>query len=140
MWYQERKNKSRDNTVPKFQICCTNDKVQLPPVRPAPYLLQHLLFDQTSPDSKLFQQNIRVYNAMFSFTSSGMEIDKGNRNGRGPPTLRIQGQTCHRIGSLLPKFGQKPKFAQLYIYDTENEIDNKIFPFRYISIIISQKL
>jgi hypothetical protein len=77
---------------------------------------------------------------MFSFTSSGMEIDKGNRNGRGPPTLRIQGQTCHRIGSLLPKFGQKPKFAQLYIYDTENEIDNKIFPFRYISIIISQKL
>jgi hypothetical protein len=134
MWYQERKNKSKDTTVPKFQICCANDKVQLPPLRPAPYLLQHLLFDQTSPDSKLFQQNIRVYNAMFSFTSPGMEIDKGNKNGRGPPTLRIQGQTCHRIGSMLPESGQKPKFAQLYIYDTENEIDNRIFPFRYISI------
>jgi hypothetical protein len=71
---------------------------------------------------------------MFSFTSPGMEIDKGNKNVRGPPTLRIQGQTCHRIGSMLPESGQKPKFAQLYIYDTENEIDNRIFPFRYISI------
>ena len=31
----------------------------------------------------------------------------------------------HRIGSLLPEDGQQPKFAQLYIYDTEYENNNR---------------
>ncbi|PNY04258.1 helicase-like protein [Trifolium pratense] len=48
------------------------------------------------------------------------------RKGRGPPTIWIQGQTCHRMGSLLPLPGQSPKFAQLYIYDTDNEINNRM--------------
>ncbi|XP_020080111.1 uncharacterized protein LOC109703807 [Ananas comosus] len=30
------------------------------------------------------------------------------------------------MGSLLPADGHRPKFAQLYIYDTENEISNRI--------------
>jgi hypothetical protein len=63
-----------------------------------------------------------------------MKIDERNVRGRGPPTLRIQGQTCHRMGALLPSSGETPKFAQLYIYDTENEIQNRIHPFRYINI------
>jgi hypothetical protein len=130
MWYQERKCKSQDTTIPTFQICCANDKVQLPSVKRPPAMLENLLFDQPSPHSKLFQQNIRIYNAMFSFTSPGMQIDKGITRGRGPPTIRIQGQTCHRIGSMLPVIGQKPKYAQLYIYDTENEIDNRMDGFR----------
>ncbi|XP_057730390.1 uncharacterized protein LOC130945700 [Arachis stenosperma] len=43
-------------------------------------------------------------------------------DGRGPPQFIISGQNYHRIGSLLPDVGQKPKFAQLYIYDTQYEI------------------
>jgi hypothetical protein len=27
MWYQERKNKSKDTLNPEFQRCCGNDKV-----------------------------------------------------------------------------------------------------------------
>ncbi|KAL9440718.1 hypothetical protein AB3S75_019393 [Citrus x aurantiifolia] len=38
----------------------------------------------------------------------------------------MSGQNYHHIGSLLPEVGKKPQFAQLYIYDTENEIDNRI--------------
>ncbi|XP_020097133.1 uncharacterized protein LOC109716214 [Ananas comosus] len=30
------------------------------------------------------------------------------------------------MDSLLPVNGQRPKFAQLYVYDTENEIDNRM--------------
>ncbi|XP_019178737.1 PREDICTED: uncharacterized protein LOC109173852 [Ipomoea nil] len=30
------------------------------------------------------------------------------------------------MGSLLPQSGERPKFAQLYIYDTQNEITNRI--------------
>ena len=32
----------------------------------------------------------------------------------------------HRIGSLLPEIGKRPQFAKLYIYDTENEINNRM--------------
>jgi hypothetical protein len=130
MWYHERKAKSKDTTMPKFQLCCRDGKVELPLLRHAPSVLQHLLFDSNSADSKQFQQNTRIYNAMFSFTSPGMQIDNRVSRGRGPPTLRIQGQACHRIGTMLPEPGEQPKYAQLYIYDTENEIDNRIHPFR----------
>jgi hypothetical protein len=130
MWYQERKCKSKDTLEPKFQMCCATDKVQLPPLKKLPSMLKSLMFDQDSPHSKLFQQNMRIYNAMFSFTSPGMQIDKGITRGRGPPTIRIQGQTCHRIGTMLPNVGEKPKYAQLYIYDTDNEIANRMHSFR----------
>jgi hypothetical protein len=59
-----------------------------------------------------------------------MSIDEEKRSGRGPPNIRIQGQVCHRIGSLLPEDGETPKFAQLYIFDTDNEIQNRMYHFR----------
>ena len=36
----------------------------------------------------------------------------------------------HRIGSLFPESGHKSQFAQLYMYDTNNEIGNKINTFQ----------
>ncbi|KAL5130922.1 Replication protein A DNA-binding subunit C [Glycine soja] len=53
-------------------------------------------------------------------------LDKSINESRGPPTIRIQGQPCHRIGSLLPMPGKQPKFSQLYIFDTQNEVENRI--------------
>ncbi|CAH9127450.1 unnamed protein product, partial [Cuscuta epithymum] len=125
MWYQERTDKHRDTVSPKYNLCCRKGKVQLPLLKDPPMLLQHLLFDN-DVDSKNYQQHIRVYNMMFAFTSPGARIDKSVNDGRGPPTFKIQGQTCHRVGSMLPMPGQHPKFAQLYIYDTEHEIENRI--------------
>ncbi|XP_019195820.1 PREDICTED: uncharacterized protein LOC109189662 [Ipomoea nil] len=56
----------------------------------------------------------------------GGKIDRNvNKNG-GPPIFRINGQNFHYIGSLLPVDGMKPHFAQLYIYDTNNEMDNRV--------------
>ena len=52
---------------------------------------------------------------MFVFTSAGIKFDKSINHSRGLPTIRIQGQPCHRIGSMLPMPGKEPKFAQLYI-------------------------
>nr|XP_009768123.1 PREDICTED: uncharacterized protein LOC104219188 isoform X1 [Nicotiana sylvestris] len=45
---------------------------------------------------------------------------------KGPRTFGLSGQNYHQIGSLLPPEGSSPKFAQLYIYDTENEVENRI--------------
>ncbi|XP_024004049.1 uncharacterized protein LOC112081527 [Eutrema salsugineum] len=73
-----------------------------------------------------FKENIRVYNSILAFTSIGAKIDQSVMNGYGPFTFRIHGQNHHRIGPLLPKEGQAPKFNQLYIYDTANEIQNRI--------------
>ncbi|XP_057444727.1 uncharacterized protein LOC130736971 [Lotus japonicus] len=63
---------------------------------------------------------------MFAFTSIGGKVDCGLNDGRGPPQFVISGQNYHRIGSLLPSEGDNPKFAQLYIYDTRNEIHNRM--------------
>uniref|UniRef100_A0A803PIG5 ATP-dependent DNA helicase n=1 Tax=Cannabis sativa TaxID=3483 RepID=A0A803PIG5_CANSA len=38
----------------------------------------------------------------------------------------MSGQNYHHIGSLLPEDGKRPQFAQFYIYDTKNEIDNRM--------------
>ncbi|XP_076895911.1 uncharacterized protein LOC143548702 [Bidens hawaiensis] len=39
--------------------------------------------------------------------------------------FRLGGENYHSLGSLLPMSGQNPRFSQLYIYDTENEISNR---------------
>jgi len=56
----------------------------------------------------------------------GANIDKSINQGNGPCVFRTNGQVHHHIGSLLPKPNETPQFAQLYIYDTENEIANRI--------------
>jgi len=63
---------------------------------------------------------------MFVFTSAGIKLDKSINDSRGLPTIRIQGQPCQRIYSLLPMPGKESKFAELYIFDTNNELQNRI--------------
>ncbi|GJY51737.1 hypothetical protein Tco_0442584 [Tanacetum coccineum] len=46
--------------------------------------------------------------------------------GCGPFCYRIHVENYHRLGSLLPQTGKTPMFAQLYIFDTNNEITNRI--------------
>ena len=63
---------------------------------------------------------------MFAFTSMGGRVDASINRSKGPYVFKMSGQNYHHIVSLLPEVGKKPQFAQLYIYDTENEIDNRI--------------
>ncbi|XP_057422827.1 uncharacterized protein LOC130716812 [Lotus japonicus] len=125
LWYQERFEKTRDSTSPDFSICCMKGKIMLPYLADSPLLLYNLLTG-IDPRSRHFLENIRSYNSMFAFTSIGGKVDCGLNDGRGPPQFVISGQNYHRIGSLLPSEGDNPKFAQLYIYDTRNEIHNRM--------------
>nr|GEW96603.1 hypothetical protein [Tanacetum cinerariifolium] len=50
--------------------------------------------------------------------------------GRTPYTFRIDGQNYDRMGSLLPAEGMPPKFAQLYFFDTQNEVRNRTSAFK----------
>ena len=95
-------------------------QVKLSILQQPPELLSDLLEDRHKK-SRSFIENLRAYNLMFSFTSMGGKIDKEVNKGRGPYCFKMGGQNFHKIGSLLPDEGKEPKFAQLYIYDTEHE-------------------
>jgi len=56
----------------------------------------------------------------------GANIDRSMNDGHGPLVFKISDQIHHRIGCLLPDHGELPKFIQLYIYDTTNEVRNRI--------------
>ncbi|XP_019178902.1 PREDICTED: uncharacterized protein LOC109174064 [Ipomoea nil] len=56
----------------------------------------------------------------------GGRVDRTVNKGGGPPVFRLNGQNYHLMGSLLPQEGKPPHFAQLYIYDTNNEQINRI--------------
>ncbi|KAH1265240.1 Replication protein A DNA-binding subunit C [Glycine max] len=119
MWYDERISKDKNCQNPRFSLCCGDGKVELPLLQNPPQYLQRLLFHDDTIDSKNYQHNLRAYNMMFAFTSAGIKLDKTINNSRGPPTIRIQGQPCHRIGSLLPMPGKKNPNLHSYISLTQ---------------------
>ncbi|XP_074297857.1 uncharacterized protein LOC141628648 [Silene latifolia] len=124
MWYGERVRKNRNSLHPTFTLCCLDGKAELPFLKKPPQLLDDLISNR-HPLSTHFIDNIRAYNMMFAFTSMGGKIDHSVNQGRGPYTFKMGGQNVHRIGSLLPEGQSRPKFCQLYIYDTEEEVQNR---------------
>src|SRR5438034_2516264 len=122
MWLDERVTKSV--RLPVFSTCCARGKVILPSLQELPSPLDTLLTG-TDPRSCTFRQNIRMYNSALSFTSMGAKIDQQVTGTSGIYTFRIHGQMYHRIGSLLPNSETQPQFAQMYIYDTDHEIQNR---------------
>ncbi|RID48364.1 hypothetical protein BRARA_I04879 [Brassica rapa] len=55
----------------------------------------------------------------------GANVDHSVTGTSGPFTYRVNGQVIHRIGSLLPEDGALPEYLQLYIFDTDNELENR---------------
>ena len=98
-------------------FCCENGKVSLPPLKLLPQEIKDLF------DNKEFQDNIRSYNNALAMSSIG--CDEKQVPGFNP-TFKIQGKVFHRIGSLKPNEGESPKFAQIYFYDSNNEIENRL--------------
>lgn len=133
LWRDESMRGSKELLTDSFALCCMRGKVQLPvALKPPPPLLMKLTKNE-HPKSKGFLENIRRYNSMFAFTSLGGNIDHSINNGRGPYCFRLHGENYHVFGQLLPKSNDKPKFAQLYIFDTRNEIQNRINVVRYFT-------
>jgi len=125
-WYHEQnKEDTRKNKEIMYSNCCKYGQIKLPPFKEPPQFLARLL-NYKEPLSKHFMQKIRQYNSLFAFTSMGGNIDKNINKGEGPYVFRVNGQIHHRIGSLLPQPEKMPKFAELYIFDTKNEIENRI--------------
>ena len=98
-------------------MCCSNQKVSLDFFPPLPEYLAHL-YEPDRPGSQHFLSNIRKYNCAFQMTSFGCtEVHLPGWN----PTFHVQGQVCHRIGSLTPLPNEPPKFLQIYFIDNQCE-------------------
>ncbi|KAK1364059.1 hypothetical protein POM88_039620 [Heracleum sosnowskyi] len=112
LWKEERVNKNVTRGTPIFSQCCKKGEVKLPDALPTPpYMLR--LYNEKSTSAS-FKRNIRLYNTMFSFTSSGGNVDHSINTGRGPYIYRLNGQNHHVFGSLIPDDGDTPKFCQHY--------------------------
>lgn len=76
---------------------------------------------------------------MFSFTSMGGKVDASVNQSQKSRTFRVSGQNYHRIRSSLPLEGSILKFSQLYIYDTNNEVQNRIHAIRLVFLSLVSK-
>ena len=74
----------------------------------------------------MFRDNIRAYNSIFAFTSMGAQIDRSINKTNGPYVFRISGENYHQIGAICPSGNNKPKFAQLYIFDGNTEVEDRM--------------
>lgn len=74
----------------------------------------------------LIRQHVRAYNNAFSFTSFGVTLDiECTSNHAGIYTFRAQGQVYHHTNGLTLAEGA-PAFLQLYFYDMEHEVSNRV--------------
>ncbi|XP_071694373.1 uncharacterized protein [Rutidosis leptorrhynchoides] len=117
-WYEEML-KISSNAL-KFNRCIEGGRVDLPREDEPPAIFVQLL------SNKNYLDNIRAYNQMFSMASYRAHTDDSVNNNRGPYVFKISSQVYHWIGSLCPKEGDPPRFLQLYIYDTVNEVRNRM--------------
>lgn len=106
-------------------LCCKGGLVDILDIPAPPELLQ--LFTGQTTESRNFWQNIRAYNHAFSFTSMGVTFDESmSAFNQGIYTFRAHGAIYHKIGSLLPEYGTRPRYLQMFNYDTEHEMKNRL--------------
>ena len=95
-------------------FCCHQGKIDLEPIHDPPRVIKDLL------KQKEFTDNIRAYNNALALASLG--TDHKQEIG---PNFKIQGKLHHKIGALAPVDGD-PKFAQIYFFDSDHELENRL--------------
>ncbi|KAG9220408.1 hypothetical protein CCMSSC00406_0006673 [Pleurotus cornucopiae] len=130
-WADERVNRSRRTAAPEFGMCCDHGKVCLAALPPPPPILQGLL-EANDAQAQEFRHNIRAYNMALAFTSLGVREDdsinhRANRYMGGSTwVFRIQGQLYHRSGALEAGEGRAPSYSQLYVYDPQAALQQRM--------------
>ena len=94
--------------------CCHQGKVHLDYHPPPPEELVELL-TPGSPYYEEFREKIRAYNTAFQLASLGCNVIRHDVGPRA--TFTVQGNVCHRIGTLLPVRDGEEQFMQVYFLD-----------------------
>ena len=102
------------NSEGYFTKCCYRGVVNLPPVQAPPQNVMQLFTSETA-DSRHFLQKNRHYNATLN-----------EHAGRGPRVVTIHGQSYHLKAAQEAAQGQLPQYAQLYILDTNEAVQQRV--------------
>lgn len=129
MWYDERVDLSKNTHIPKFNLCCKKDLISLPTQKSTPQFLKKLLDPDGGTRSLKFNEQIRIYNSMFQFISIGGVVDNSINQVAGAYVFKLSSQNYQRLGSLLLMIVQKPKFAQLYMIESDVELNYRMSNF-----------
>lgn len=106
-------------------FCCDNGKIKL-----ANSVMLSEMIDQFTGNQSHkavdFRKKIKFYNSLFSFTSFGVKIDKELASlNHGFYTFRALGQIFRTLPPLAPDVAG-PSHFQLYFWDTNNELNNRM--------------
>ena len=106
-----------------FTRCCFQGKVTLPPLQlPSHNIVE--LYNGDTPHSRHFLEHIRHYNAAMSMASWNAALTE--HAGRGPRVVTIHGQAYHLTAAQEAPQGQPAQYAQLYILDTNEAMQQRI--------------
>ncbi|XP_028097227.1 uncharacterized protein LOC114297068 [Camellia sinensis] len=98
------------------------------------------LYTSNSEEAKEFRTYVQTYNNCFAFTSFGVKYDKELcRRNKGIYTFRIQGQVYHFINELTSS-DENLSHLQLYFYDTDHEIQNRMKSSEKLNPVILERL
>ncbi|CAN1271712.1 ATP-dependent DNA helicase PIF1 [Linum perenne] len=128
-WEAEKLARVPKKARPIFTLCCQRGRVRIPLLQATPPYLDSLLSVNGGRQTRHFREHARSYNAAFSFTSFGARLDPRLVNRRGPYSLVLCGENYHLMGSLLPQPGQQPQYSQLYVFDPNSELQNRLANF-----------
>ncbi|XP_060172619.1 uncharacterized protein LOC132603531 [Lycium barbarum] len=121
-YYFKKGPKRFQYEAPSF--CCSNGSVKLVSHQLPPELKS--FYYGNSDKSNHFRTYIRTYNNMFAFTSLGVKYDKElAQRTQGIYTFKVQGQMYHFLNSLTTT-DNNARNLQLYFYDNENDIVNRM--------------
>ena len=98
--------------------------VNLPVFKDPPPRLK-LLLESYDDESAKFRKNLRAYNNMVSMASKAIS-GKMTEFKHWPRPFKMSGSMYHLTPHVFPDSSQKPKFSQIYVYDIENEIPNRL--------------
>ena len=97
------------------------------------------MYTSLGSEANFFRKNARSYNSLLACTLFETNVNEEFQKTK-VSNFVIHGQVYYLIRSLLPEEGQVPRFAQLYIYDTENEISNHLSIINNLDKTILQNL
>ncbi|KAL6579130.1 hypothetical protein OROMI_009346 [Orobanche minor] len=120
-------------------FCYLRGQISLPLPR-MPRELWNLYTSLNSSDAVHFRKRCRTYNNTTAFSSLGITYDETfAKSNKGVYTLRIQGGVYHFIRDLIP--GEGPgRQLQLYFYEPENELENRLSQSGDLQLHILQRI
>ena len=100
-----------------YMVCCGEGKV-LPPTIPTPPKEINDLWLKDTAEARFFRANSRSINNAVCLSS--ISVEEKHNNGFSPSVI-FQGRVIQRMGPLLADSGEQPRFAQLYVLDSNLE-------------------